>query len=158
LDNPAIELVDNPENEKRHLFKRLIYALLIGNGDLHLENLGLLRQQGKMTFSPVYDPIPMRAYPLHNMLMVMRFGRYGEWDDCLDEPVHFNAALDNFIQTLGLGTSLACDEINQAIKGLSSYALRVQALKTLPDMNKNVLITAHRQVHSLFKTYLSQTI
>ncbi len=52
----------------RHLLKRLLLALFSGNGDLHLENLSLTGEPAAYRFSPVYDPTPMRAYSIHNML------------------------------------------------------------------------------------------
>ena len=54
-------------------------ALLTGNGDLHLENLSIIDRGEGPCFSPVYDPTPMRAYSIHNMLSVMPFGDYGEF-------------------------------------------------------------------------------
>ena len=82
----------DPVKAKEYVFKRLILSFLTGNGDLHLENLSIIEREGERFFSPVYDPTPMRAYKIHDMLSPMSFGNYGEFASN-DEMVGFDEAI-----------------------------------------------------------------
>jgi serine/threonine-protein kinase HipA len=44
-----------PLLEKLKLFRLTIFNLLVGNDDLHLKNLSLIRREGKVELTPVYD-------------------------------------------------------------------------------------------------------
>ncbi len=46
IDTSAVSIVSQHTQAKTHLFKRLLLALLTGNGDLHLENLSILDING----------------------------------------------------------------------------------------------------------------
>jgi len=51
IDLSAVEFISNTSEAKLHLFKRLLMALLTGNGDLHLENLSITCCGGEKAFS-----------------------------------------------------------------------------------------------------------
>jgi hypothetical protein len=74
IDRSPIPFLSDLADAKRHLLKRLLLAMLTGNGDMHLENLSILDDGTRRAFSPVYDPTPMRAYSIHNALCAMPFG------------------------------------------------------------------------------------
>ncbi len=76
IDRSPIDLVTDRKSAKQYLLKRLLFALATGNGDMHLENLSIIKRGSTLAFSPVYDPTPMRAYSIHNMLTPMPFGQY----------------------------------------------------------------------------------
>jgi len=132
IDRSPIDLVSDRRAAKRHLLKRLLLALTTGNGDLHLENLSIINRGGTLTFSPVYDPTPMRAYSIHNLLTPMSFGQYGE--------VHLMEALLRFTKNLGFRKKDLIALIEEVLAVTADYTDRVQALKTLPDTNKKNLI------------------
>lgn len=44
-----------PLLEKLKLFRLIIFNVLVGNDDLHLKNLSLIRREGKVELTPVYD-------------------------------------------------------------------------------------------------------
>jgi serine/threonine-protein kinase HipA len=44
-----------PLLEKRKLFRLTIFNFLVGNEDAHLKNFSLIRREGKVELSPVYD-------------------------------------------------------------------------------------------------------
>jgi len=71
--SPELGISHQPLPDSIDAYKRLVLALLSGNGDMHWENWSFLQHKGRVGLSPVYDPAPMRAYPQHNMLMVMPF-------------------------------------------------------------------------------------
>ena len=116
IDNSKLQLVDDRTASKEHLFSRFLMSLVTGNGDLHLENLSLLTVDGKTTFSPVYDPTPMRAYSKHNMLSPMPFGNYGGYDEKSDKTIGFNDALQTFSKSLGLNKNKREELIQQALE------------------------------------------
>jgi len=66
-------VVELAPETKRETYKRIIMALLTGNGDLHLENLSLIGNLNGCELSPIYDPAPMRAWPRHNILSAIPF-------------------------------------------------------------------------------------
>lgn len=48
---------------KIDLFRRITYAWLLGNNDMHLRNFGLIHQpDGKVTLAPVYDFVSVAPY------------------------------------------------------------------------------------------------
>ena len=140
IDVSPVEFVSNTADAKQHLFKRLLMALLTGNGDLHLENLSITCSNGIKGFSKIYDPAPMRAYAQHDMLSVMPFGDYGETPDDSDSPVNLKQAIKRFAKNCGLSKSQRKDIINDALSKTSEFSFRVGELKTVPDENKERLI------------------
>ena len=148
LLTPRIQLVDDRRAAARHLFERLLLALLTGNGDLHLSNLSLLRSDHDVAFSPIYDPTPMRAYSIHNALTPgsMSFGGYGEFIGRRDEPVGFSEALSRFGKALKIGGKEQRGLIERAIHATAAFADRVAALSTVPSNNRDRLINIHREI------------
>jgi len=149
-----VTLVDNPIQEKLFLLKRLLLSFLTGNGDLHLENMTILKTAKGLESSPVYDPTPMRAYSIHNMLNVMPFGDYAEFISGQEEPVKFHQAMGRFIKSCGI-TKTAYNEITSELLDVTKqYPDVINDLKTLPDRNKSQLINIHRQMANKLKTKL----
>ena len=120
--------------------------MLIGNGDLHLENLSIIDSGNIRRFTPVYDPTPMRAYYQHDMLSVMAFGDYGEILYGSSEPVSFNEAITRFAKHCGLTKPQRDETVHQLLAVTESYQSRVNELKTVPDENKERLISRVRDV------------
>lgn len=49
---------------KQDIFRRIIYAYLLGNNDMHLRNFGLVHpKNGKSFLAPVYDFVSVAPYP-----------------------------------------------------------------------------------------------
>jgi len=140
IDRSPIDLVADRIEAKEHLFKRFILSLLTGNGDLHLENLSVIKTKDEFSFTPVYDPTPMRAYPLHNMLSVMPFGNYAEIPEGKSEAVGLNQAIKSLVSSLNLNRTQAKAIIEQSLNFTESYSARISDLNTLPDINKKQLI------------------
>lgn len=146
IDTSAVSIVSQHAPAKLHLFKRFLLAILTGNGDLHLENLMILDHQGNRSFTPVYDPAPMRAYSQHDMLSVMPFGNYGEMLDGHNKPVSFGEAILRFARACGLNKT-QCDETIDGLLAVSqNYTARVGELVTVPEANRERLI---RRVHEV---------
>jgi len=139
IDNPSIDIVSNKAEAREHLFRRMVLALLTGNGDLHMENLTILQRDGKLAFSPIYDPTPMRAYKRHDIKMPMPFGGYG------DTTSSIGVAFGQFGKTLGLSKKIA-EIVESYLKLTESYADRVTDLKTLPIDNRENLIKIHQEM------------
>ena len=140
IDLSPVEFVSNTAEAKQHLFKRLLMALLTGNGDLHLENLSITCCSKVKGFSKIYDPAPMRAYAQHDMLSVMPFGEYGETPDDSDEAITLRQALERFARSCGLNKSATEEIIEQALLDTREFSSRINQLKTVPDENKERLI------------------
>ena len=146
MDTPAVEIVTDRPAGKEHLFRRFIMSLLTGNGDLHLENLSIMQAGSVRRFTPVYDPAPMRAYSQHDMLSVMPFGDYGETPAGSSEPVGLAAAVDRLAKNCGLAKSRQQDIVNRLLDVTESFETRTNRLETVPDINKERLISRVRDV------------
>ncbi|RUM94925.1 MAG: hypothetical protein DSZ28_00730 [Thiothrix sp.] len=152
IDTSAVTIASNSSKAKEYLFRRVIMALLTGNGDLHLENLSIISLNEDRQFTPIYDPAPMRAYPQHDMLSVMPFGNYGEYLEKRDNPVGLIEAVDRFRRSSGLSRNRFYEILNEIMKVTESYAFRVNQLKTVPDPNKERLIKRINEVRKSLLT------
>lgn len=155
LSNPRLQLVSDSKQAKQHLLERLIMALLTGNGDLHLENLSLIDRGDGVRFSPVYDPTPMRAYRIHNMLTPpgMTFGDYGDYPEDLktSTPVNFQTAWLRFIKSLDIRKNELMPILERLLIATRDYPERIAQLKTVPDENKKNLVMIHRHIRQQFE-------
>jgi len=151
IDSPEIQILTDRKAAKQHLLDRLILAMLTGNGDLHLENLSIIEREGNLVFSPVYDPVPMRAYSIHNALFPpgMGFGDYG--DEINDEIVNFTDAYIRFIKNLGISKATLHHSVEHLLKVTDDYDKRIDSLETLPAENKTNLIKIHRNIREKFE-------
>ena len=140
IDNPLIDIVADRVQAKEHLFRRMVMALLTGNGDLHMENLTVLQKNGERAFSPVYDPTPMRAYKRHDIKTPMLFGGYGESTSSLA------VAFTQYGKSLGLPVKKIAEIVCQYLQRTESFVDRVNELRTLPAENRQNLIKIHREI------------
>jgi serine/threonine-protein kinase HipA len=146
IDRSPIDFVTDRTAAKRHLLARLLMSLLTGNGDLHLENLSIVGLAGELAFSPVYDPTPMRAYSIHNMLSVMPFGGYGETDEATGETTGLVAAIGSLAKNLGIPPATLEEMVGKALQVTEHYSERVQALASLPEANRGNLVAIVERV------------
>ncbi len=141
MDRSPIPLVADVKQAKRYMFKRLLMSMLTGNGDLHLENMSISGHQNHFMFSPVYDPTPMRAYAVHDMLSVMPFGNYGEWPDSQKSPTGMIDALLQLSRNLGIKQN-EVNAITSHLLGVTeNYTERVRQLEAVPEANRENLVT-----------------
>ena len=152
LDRSPIAVVSDPGQGKQYLLKRLLMAFVTGNGDLHMENMSLLQRNGKVEFSPVYDPTPMRAYNRHNMLVPMPFGDYGEYAGS-DQPVDFETALLQLTRSLGVSRPKLRAMIEEVLAVTKDYTQRVAALVSLPDNNRKLLIGVSEMIRKKLEKF-----
>lgn len=140
IDVSPVAIVSNTVAAKQHLFKRLVMALLTGNGDLHLENLSITCCGGNKGFSKIYDPAPMRAYAQHDMLSVMPFGEYGETPDGHEQAIKLKTAVERFAKSCGLSKAESESIIEDMMAHTRDFEVRVNALDTVPEENRERLI------------------
>jgi len=150
IDVAAVTIATNAQQAKQHLFKRFVMSTLTGNGDLHLENLSIMQVDSERRFTPVYDPAPMRAYSRHDLLSVMPFGDYGEMPAGASEPIQFSEAVARFAKICGLSRTQQQDTVNELLVATQSYESRVNQLESVPDENKERLISRVRDVRDKF--------
>ena len=150
IDKSPIDILTQRKAGKLHLFKRLLLSFLTGNGDLHLENLSLTLDQSQSQFTQVYDPTPMRAYAIHNMLSVMPFGDYGQTNKD-DEPIKLSDAILTLAKNLNIKPTECQQIIYDCLEVTNDYEERVLQLKTLPELNKNNLINIVKNIRQQIK-------
>lgn len=64
----------DPGAARRELIERLLFNLLIGNGDAHGKNFALLFSESGTELAPAYDLLCTDAYPALSQAFVMRVG------------------------------------------------------------------------------------
>lgn len=64
----------DPAAARQELIERLLFNLLIGNGDAHAKNFSLLFSESGPELSPVYDLLCTDAYPALSQAFVMKVG------------------------------------------------------------------------------------
>lgn len=120
-----------PKETGEQLYRRILMALLTGNGDLHLDNISLLGGVSECRLTPIYDPAPMRAWPRHNLVSAIPFDP-SEYDDHGD-----------FFVDLGRSFSLSAEKVHQCIHNVlmatASYVERVMALDRVPLQQRSQL-------------------
>ncbi|MDH5767032.1 MAG: HipA domain-containing protein [Gammaproteobacteria bacterium] len=148
IDVSPIDIVSDRQAGKLYLFKRFILALLTGNGDLHMENLSLMWRDGQQLFTPVYDPTPMRAYSIHNMLTVMPFGNYGELIAGRDVPVGLLDGIKRFAASLKMSPAQTGALLSELMALTENYTSRIALLDRLPQQNRDNLISIVEKLRS----------
>jgi serine/threonine-protein kinase HipA len=115
------------------LYRRLLMALLTGNGDMHLDNIAIIGRANNCRLSPVYDPAPMRAWPRHNLVSAIPFDPAGY-------PNHaaFFVALGSTFKLSKL-TVRRC--IQEVLEATDSYLEQILSLPTVPEPQKEALKT-----------------
>jgi len=74
----------------------------------------------------VYDPTPMRAYSIHNMLSVMPFGGYGETDEATGATTGLAAAVQNLAKNLGIPPATLEEMTGKALQATEHYSERAR--------------------------------
>jgi serine/threonine-protein kinase HipA len=64
----------DPQATRHELVERLLFNLLIGNGDAHAKNFALLFRPGGAELAPVYDLLCTQVYPALSEAFVMKVG------------------------------------------------------------------------------------
>jgi len=118
------EVVSLPPDTGEALYRRLLMALLTGNGDMHLDNIALLGGVNDCRLTPVYDPAPMRAWPRHNLVSAIPFDASGYAD-----RGQFFIYLG---KTFGLPRKKIQDCIDQSLDATTSYIDQVMGLNNVP--------------------------
>lgn len=113
------------------LYRRMLMALLTGNGDLHLDNIALLGGLSNCRLTPIYDPAPMRAWPRHNLVSAIPFDPSGYVDH------------GAFFVELGKSFDLPMDKVQRCIQdamdATSSYVERLMELQRVPLRQRSQL-------------------
>lgn len=123
------------------LYRRLLMALLTGNGDLHLDNISLLGGLAGCRLAPVYDPAPMRAWPRHNLVSAIPFDPSGYADH--------GAFYVELGESFGLTDADTGRCIDAALAATASFATRVMALDRVPLQQRSQLSAIVRHERTL---------
>jgi|GEM_PF-261186 len=119
------------EDTGETLYRRILMALLTGNGDLHLDNTALLGGLSDCRLSPVFDPAPMRAWPRHNLVSAIPF----DPTDHVDHAAFFLALGRSF----GLRPTKIAACVDHALASTDRFAEQVMALPDAPYAQREAL-------------------
>jgi len=120
-----IESIDTSLTFKRELFKRIMYAYLLGNNDLHLRNFGIIiPNEEKNKIAPIYDFVSTAPYAgtFSDCYMALPLLKIEENDD--DLAFGFNTKHGQYIgydfiefgKGIGLSSKLSIKIISDAVK------------------------------------------
>lgn len=126
------QVVSLAADTREQLYRRILMALLTGNGDLHLDNIALLGGINDCRLAPVYDPSPMRAWPRHNLVSAIPF----DPSDYADHGEYFVALGKHF----GLSASVTRECIAAALTATAAYPDQVMALTRVPLKQRQQLL------------------
>ena len=127
------------------MYRRILMALLTGNGDLHLDNIALLGGVADCRLSPIYDPAPMRAWPRHNLVSAIPYNPEGYEDR--------GALFSGLGGSFGLSARQTRQCIYDALAATSSYTERVAALERVPARQRKQLVEIVRQERLLLEKH-----
>ncbi len=123
------------------LYRRLLMALLTGNGDMHLDNIALTGGHTDCRLSPVYDPAPMRAWPRHNLISAIPFDPSGY------------AHHGEFFATLGRAFQLPVHKVRrciaEALEATADYPNKIRSLSHVPAAQREALLHIAREEHRI---------
>ena len=125
------------EDTGEQMYRRILMALLTGNGDLHLDNISILGGLSDCRLAPVYDPAPMRAWPRHNLVSAIPFDA-SKYDD-------HGALYINLGKSFGLSTDQVRQCIHDAFDATSSYTERLMELERVPLKRRSQLVEIAQQ-------------
>jgi serine/threonine-protein kinase HipA len=120
------------DGTSEQLYRRILMALLTGNGDLHLDNIALLGGLSACRLTPIYDPAPMRAWPRHNLVSAIPF-----------DPANYEDHGAFFValgQSFGLSSEKVQQCVHETFEATSSYVERVMQLQSLPALQRKQLV------------------
>lgn len=120
-----IKSIDTSLPFKRELFKRIMYAYLLGNNDLHLRNFGIIMpNEEKNKIAPIYDFISTAPYldTFSDCFMALPLLKIEENDN--DLAPGFNTKYGQYIgydfiafgKGIGLNSKLTIKIISDAVK------------------------------------------
>lgn len=154
IDKITVPFVHDPMKAKEYVFRRLVLSFLTGNGDLHLENMSVIELQGERMFSPVYDPTPMRAYKIHDMLSPMPFGNYGEYATNDEDTIGFEEALSRLLKKYSISKPRGRAIVEESLEVTKDYLQRVDVLQSVNDDSKRILRDAVLFVRKKLQKFL----
>ncbi|MBI3545789.1 MAG: HipA domain-containing protein [Gammaproteobacteria bacterium] len=126
------EIADiNPDHAGLEVYRRLVMALLTGNGDLHLENLAFLGGPKNIRVAPVFDPAPMRAWDRHDLLSALPF--------YIDDKHGLRHSLVKLGEAFGVNNKNATEILQNFMDATKNYSERVVALSEVPDETRQKL-------------------
>jgi hypothetical protein len=101
--------------------------------------MSVIELQGERMFSPVYDPTPMRAYKIHDMLSPMPFGNYGEYATNDEDMVGFEEAISRLLKKYSISKPRGRLIVEESLEVTKDYLQRVDALENVNDDSKRIL-------------------
>lgn len=140
------EVVSLAANTAEQLYRRILMALLTGNGDLHLDNLALLGGIDNCRLTPVYDPSPMRAWPRHNLVSAIPFDPAGH----PDHGEFFVALGEHF----GLTDKHTRQCVQDTLAATASYPDQVMALDRVSLRQRQQLVKIAKAERTLLSAHL----
>jgi serine/threonine-protein kinase HipA len=107
--------------------RRLVFAVLIGNGDAHLKNWSLLYPDGRTpTLAPAYDLVPTVAFLPHQQL-ALSLGGTRNFDE-VDRD-----RLRGFAERAGLPVRAVWKTARETVQAVRDVWPRHEPLRMLPD-------------------------
>ena len=108
-------------------FKRLVFAYLIGNDDLHLKNISLLYTEEGIRLTPLYDYLSTSLYGINGSVMALSMLPDNQETSSFNQ---MNNGYYYYADFLELGTSVGLSE-KFIVKSISALTGKMDKIETL---------------------------
>ncbi len=108
-------------------FKRLVFAYLIGNDDLHLKNISLLYTPKGIMLTPLYDYLNTALYGVNGSVMALSMLPEHKETACFNQMGNGYYYQADFIE-LGLSVGLSEKFIHKSIRALTDKTDKILSL------------------------------
>lgn len=116
-------------------FKRLVFAYLIGNDDLHLKNISLLYTEKGIRLTPLYDYLSTSLYGVNDSVMALSMLADNKETSTFNQMGNGYYYYDDFLE---LGTSVGLSEkfIIKSISALTGEIDKIELLVKSSHLNQ----------------------
>lgn len=151
---------ENNLSQRQELFRRIVYAYLLGNNDLHLRNFSLIHsKEGKITLAPIYDFVSVAPYSdlFNSSILALPLLTKEEGGKELAhgfETIYGEYIGQDFIEfgeNIGLSKRLIIEKLLPEIKAEAEMVEQVYQTSFLPEKHKEQILKAYlRRLNLLF--------
>lgn len=145
---------------KIDLFRRIVYAWLLGNNDMHLRNFGLIYHERTPTLAPVYDFLSVTPYSQAHFSGYLALPLLAQEEGGNDLAPGFNSAWGEYIGQdfvlLGGAMGLAKKLLDKLFDDLRNESTTVESTYTtsfMPTEQIEAVLECYRHRLGLLKHY-----
>ncbi|TYG34703.1 type II toxin-antitoxin system HipA family toxin [Lonepinella koalarum] len=150
-------ILNHTENnlaQQQELFRRIVYAYLLGNNDLHLRNFSLIYSKtGKIRLAPIYDFVSVSPYSLTFQSAILALPLLAKEEGGKELAHGFTTKYGEYIgqdfvefgENIGLNRKVILQKILPKIHQEQALVEEIYADSFMPDEHKAAVLGTYRQ-------------